>query len=421
MHFTRRSLFLFSPHFITALGASTTKPSIISLQAPHFELSPAETLRNLADDCDRLGIDKFDVYGDFSSSCNESFLRTFEAEVALEFQQDDAVFMPSGVMAQQIALLIHASSTQQEKKLLFACHHSSHLVLHEEDGYRELLGMEAVVIDTKQNIENNGLFISPIRACHVFETFEKIKKDRDVSIVGDILSTLIVEIPHREIGGKCTPFEDLLMIRELCSREGVRLHCDGARIFEATVGYSKAPAELAQLFDSIYISFYKGLGGISGAMLMGSCEFCDEARIWLRRFGGNLYTLLPYAVSGWNGYKRNWVWEGGTMTFLAKKEKLSRIVAQLTADSDINTIVTFDPPVPEVNMVHGYLRLNAKDFQLIKEKIENELGIRVLNRVRPAGEGQSKFEWTMGEANGSIPDEAFLRGWKALAAEINKK
>ena len=55
-------------------------------------------------------------------------------------------------------------------------------------------------------------------------------------------------------------------------------------------------SEIASVFDSVYISFYKGLGSISGAMIMGEKDFCDEARVWLRRFGGNLYTLLPYCM-----------------------------------------------------------------------------------------------------------------------------
>lgn len=53
-------------------------------------------------------------------------------------------------------------------------------------------------------------------------------------------------------------------------------------------------SELAKPFHSIYISFYKGLGAISGAMLLGNREFCEEARVWLTRFGGNLYTKMPY-------------------------------------------------------------------------------------------------------------------------------
>jgi threonine aldolase len=292
-----RSLLCVSPTLATAFSAAQgSAPNnnnnciqpVISLQMPHPDRTPAEMLRQLADDCEHFGIDKFDVYGDFASDSNGSFLRRFEAEVALEFQKEDAVFMPSGVMAQQIALLIHASKRKQH---YFACHHSSHLLLHEQGGFRELLAMDALVIRTDPG--ERGIDVPPMGFRHVQNSLERFKSTHNISLAGDSLSTLIIELPHREIGGKCTPFEDLLQIRELCHRERVILHCDGARIFEATTGYSKSPADLTSLFDTVYISFYKGLAGASGAMLLGSREFCDEARIWLRRFGGNLYTLLP--------------------------------------------------------------------------------------------------------------------------------
>lgn len=78
------------------------------------------------------------------------------------------------------------------------------------------------------------------------------------------------------------------------------------RIWEASGAHSGSHtvADIAGHFDSCYVSFYKGVGGMTGAMLLGGTEFCEEARVWLRRFGGNLYTLAPYAVSCWAGFRR---------------------------------------------------------------------------------------------------------------------
>ena len=407
--------------------------SIVSLQAPHPEISPAGRLRQMADDCEKYGIATSDVYGDFHLSHNDSFLRSFERTLALELNKEDAVFMPSGVMAQQIALLIHSNNRTTK---IFACHHSSHLLLHEEEGFRNLLGMEPLVINTNPSSlsssstttttttsqDNHGLHgqygVPPLSYHHVQQTFDQFKKKHHPSIsrAGDAIAALMVELPHRELGGKCTPWEDLTMLRDLCRQEGVALHCDGARLFEATTGYDSKPlAELTSLFDSVSLSFYKGLAGTSGAMLLGTNEVCQQARIWLRRFGGNLYTLLPYAVAGYSGYLRHWQDDNGAMTFLEKKEKLKRIVAALSADDDICRIVIFDPPVPEVNMIHGYLKMDASEFHILKERIENDLGICVLSRVHAIGNNQCMFEWTMGEANGNIDDKVFVRSWKALA------
>jgi threonine aldolase len=72
---------------------------------------------------------------------------------------------------------------------------------------------------------------------------------------------------------------------------------DGARLWEAQPFYDRPHAELAGLFDSVYVSFYKGLGGIAGAALAGDAALVAEARVWQRRQGGNLVTLQPFVVA----------------------------------------------------------------------------------------------------------------------------
>ena len=67
-----------------------------------------------------------------------------------------------------------------------------------------------------------------------------------------------------------------------CSRYGTPLHMDGARLLEIAPWYGRDPAEIAALFDSVYLSFYKGLGGLSGAMLLGTAPFLKQATPWRR-------------------------------------------------------------------------------------------------------------------------------------------
>ncbi len=179
-----------------------------------------------------------------------SYLRKFEAEVAKKFEMEDAVFMPSGTMAQNIALLIHSNKENLSKEelnrsnpLRFACHHSSHLLLWEEESYSKLAGMEAVEISTiHKNYFNNGkkdFRVPPMRLSDVEDCFESQVEALSVSgsLSDDGLSSLIIELPHRELGGKLTPWNEVLSIGELCRKEGVFFHCDGARIFEASAGY----------------------------------------------------------------------------------------------------------------------------------------------------------------------------------------
>lgn len=400
-------------------AASLSTPS--NLQAQHASLAPAEALQQLIDSCKDLNISSFDVYGDFHLDESKSFLRRFESELAEEFGKEDAVFMPSGVMAQDIALLIHGG--KQRKKTHFACHHSSHLLLHEEEAYRELVGLEPLVIDTTGKVGKNGYSIPAMGLEDATKAFDGFKDKMGVSIVGESLSTLILELPHRELGGKCTSWDEILGMRQLCDEEGVMFHCDGARIFEATCYYEdKTLSEIADQFDSLYISFYKGLGGISGAMLMGNADFCGEARKWLRRFGGNLYTLLPYAVSGWAGYHRHWVNVEDNMSFVEKYFKLTELMTEISKLE----AVSFDPEVPCVNMVHGYFRHTVDEVISACDRVEEATGKRVLNRVGPIAEDdnaykvgyRSKFEWTIGASNGAASNQDILNAWRVLVSEL---
>jgi threonine aldolase len=186
--------------------------------------------------------------------------------------------------------------------------------------------------------------------------------------------------------------------------------------------------QTAEPFESIYVSFYKGLGnGIGGAMLLGNREFCAEARVWLRRFGGNLYSVLPYAVAAWSGFRRNCIASMDTYDaeiFDDRQQKLARVIRLLQTDSTISSIVTFDPSTPETNMVHGYLNVSYNDCIEALNKVEQSTGIRVLSRVRRCENNEDdsvflcRFEWVMGECNSSIDDYVFVSGWNAFASAL---
>jgi threonine aldolase len=78
---------------------------------------------------------------------------------------------------------------------------------------------------------------------------------------------------------------------------GARVHVDGARIWEATPYLGRELAEIAGLADSVYVSFYKTLGGISGAALAGPADLVAQARAWRHRYGGQLFQQWPAALA----------------------------------------------------------------------------------------------------------------------------
>jgi hypothetical protein len=243
---------------VVGVGASspTEAGKFIDLQTPAIRESPANALESLSRACRRLGVDAFDVYGDFDSGVERSYLRRFEAEMAHHFGKDDGVFCLSGGMAQSIVLAINARKKNAPARFdgevlgkmggAFACHPTSHLLLHENDAYRELLGMEAVVINPDSDsfdanrskdydpeiLKAIGCYgMEPMRLSHV-KNSDITNPNRNPPI-----STLIIELPHREVGGKLTPWYEVEEISRLCEKHGIQLHCDGARIFEASAGY----------------------------------------------------------------------------------------------------------------------------------------------------------------------------------------
>eukprot|EP00980_Cylindrotheca_fusiformis_P005242 scaffold1120_cov127-Cylindrotheca_fusiformis.AAC.4 len=376
----------------------------IHLQIPHPILSPAESMNKIAAECNNFAVIKPDVYGDFDKTAADSFLRQFEAEMCETFGKEDAVFMPSGVMAQEIALLIHSKAKNDKKD--FICHATSHLLLHEQNGFRELCGLAEVVLPRQG--PGTGIGAPPLLFSQLLEV--------DLSRV----SSLILELPHRELGGKLTPWEDILQIQHYLTEHDVAFHCDGARIFEASPGYKKSVKELAKPFDSVYVSFYKGLGSpLGGAILLGNKDFCNEARVWLRRFGGNLYSLLPYVVAAKAGYRTHFGSPGpSTLSFREKGAKLARIT-RILSSKGFDEVGKFEPSVPLVNMVHCYLRPSLDTCNTIRDTIQDECGISIFHRISSLNENDAgyeegyrcRLEIYVGQANGLVEDELWIRSW----------
>ncbi|GMH82852.1 hypothetical protein TrST_g8973 [Triparma strigata] len=337
-----------------------------------------------------------DYYGDFPSTPSTSYLRLFESHLSRTFKADDCVFMPSGVMAQSIILM----SKCRDPDSMFLCHKSSHLLLHEQDSYSNLLNKKPIIIDTS----------SPI-------TYSSVLSSLNAS---PSIKILILEHPHRELGGTLTSYSDLLKIQELCKERNVWFHIDGARIWEAQ-GASNGEYtlhDLKGLCDSMYVSFYKGLGGITGAALLGGGEVCEEARVWLRRFGGNLYTLSPYVVSCWAGFKRNV--EDADFTFIDKANKMKSVYAALKADQEVSEVLQFRTETVEICFCHGIINGTREECEEAERKVFEKTGVHVFSRLRGEWEGGRKmyFEWNMGNVNGRIGDEVYLENWQLLAREM---
>jgi threonine aldolase len=204
-------------------------------------------------------------------------IASFEQEIAALLGKEAAVFMPSGTMAQPIALRIWAD---RRRCATIAFHPRCHLEIHEEKGYQRLHGLHARLTGEPSEL----LTLT------------------DLEKIAEPIAALLLELPQREIGGLLPAWDDLEKIAAWARTRGAALHLDGARLWESQPFYGRPLAEIAALFDSVYVSTYKTLGGLAGCLLAGPLDFIREARVWQRRQGGNLPALWPYVLAAKAGF-----------------------------------------------------------------------------------------------------------------------
>jgi len=251
---------------------------------------------------------------------------------------------------------------------------------------------------------------------------------------------VILEVPHRELGGAMTSWDEIKTMRALCDAHDVHFHMDGARLWEAMPYFAAQGVdchELCAQFDSVYVSFYKGLGGMTGAMLVGSQELVDEARVWLRRFGGNLFTLLPYAVSDMRAYdKRSHSFEErwGFAKAFARAIKAaaaqhpgasSRVLVGPRNDDDADgksngnggrggdeNHATLEPTC---SLMHVHLKGAVEDLEHARDQAAVLTRLKVFGALRPSPtSGWFYFEWNIGEVNGAVAPSEVERAWSCF-------
>ncbi|KAK4541716.1 hypothetical protein LTR36_007425 [Oleoguttula mirabilis] len=295
----------------------------------------------------------------------------FEQYIAQEVLGKQAgLFFLTGVQAQLAALKIHCERAGKKNA---AWHVSSHLEEAEERSFEALYGLERTLLGNDP------------------EALPTVKEIETVLGVApaERPAVILVELPNRVLGCKTYSFSELQQISSACSEAGVAFHMDGARLWEiepyyqATAG--KSFADLAALFDSVYVSFYKGLGGVTGAMLVHDDKaFIAEAKVWQRRAGGNSFTLGYEIIDCERGYNEN------IGTFARKREKMITIVDQITEataqfrTADGGKVVSFVPGKATCCQIHTvFSGFTASELEQARDKVQAKSNVRVFERLRP--------------------------------------
>lgn len=213
-----------------------------------------------------------DVFGE-DESTNE--LQSFAAD---KFGMEASLFCPSGTMTNQIAIKTH---TQPGDEVI--CEQGSHIYYYEGGGISFNSGCQVRLING-----NHGRITA--------EQVESVINPEDIHRPRTKLVGL--ENTCNRGGGSCYDMEEIRKIKAVCTANDLKLHLDGARLFNAMIARNQHPKVYGEIFDSISICLSKGLGAPVGSLLLGSKDFIKRARRIRKVFGGGMRQSGYLAAAG---------------------------------------------------------------------------------------------------------------------------
>ena len=180
--------------------------------------------------------------------------------------KEDAVFLPSGTMANEIALAVHCRPGEE-----VICDATSHIIAFEGGGPAALAGVMIQPLAGRRGIFSAEQLRTALRPDRPYAPRQRL---------------VVVEQTSNLGGGAIWPLATLEGVARVARDAGLATHMDGARLLNACVASAIAAADYARAFDSVWIDFSKGLGAPGGAVLAGSRAFCHEAFRLKLRWGG---------------------------------------------------------------------------------------------------------------------------------------
>jgi threonine aldolase len=324
----------------------------------HYPRSPAQELLELSDGLpDDLEPDQYGV---------GELIESFEGRMADVLGKEAAMFVPSGTMAQQIALRVHAEHRPAGNRTV-VMHPRNHLDRFELYAYQHLHQLRTIYV--------GGV--------------DQVLTSDDLNNVVEPFAALLLELPQRELGGQLPHWDDLVAQCEWARGHGAARHMDGARLWESGPFYDRSYAEIAALFDTVYVSCYKILGGIAGAALAGTAEVIAEARIWQKRHGGTLIRAYPYVLAAQRGLDERLP---RVPAYCAKARELASALASLPG-------VQVLPDPPQTNMFHLFLRAPHERIMPAAVEVARSSGVWLVSSVAPTAlPGLCRMEVTAGDA-----------------------
>lgn len=218
---------------------------------------------------------------------------------------------------------------------------------------------------------------------------------RDLDELAEAPAALLVELPAREIGGRLPDWPELVALMTVAAERGIWRHMDGARLWEAREHYAPSSyADISSQFDSVYVSFYKGIGALAGAMLLGPEDFIAEARVWRRRHGGTLVQLHPLVASAAMRFD-------GQLAKMAAYRARAAAFAESLAGIDGLSV---EPNPPQVNLFHLHFAAPAEALTAARDRIAGEDGVWLAPRFSAErGPAHASAEVYVGDSLLAVP------------------
>lgn len=213
-----------------------------------------------------------DVFGE------DPTVNALEEKISSLFGMEAALFCPSGTMTNQIAIRLH---TGPQREVI--CHQHSHIYLYEGGGIMANSLASVKLLDGNLGKINAGQIAASINPddVHAPET-----------------ALVSLENTMNKGGGSIYTLDEIIPIHSLCREKGIKLHLDGARLFNALVETGEKPADWGAHFDTISICLSKGLGCPVGSVLLGSKSDIKRARKVRKVFGGGMRQAGFLAAAG---------------------------------------------------------------------------------------------------------------------------
>jgi len=221
-----------------------------------------------------------DVYKE-DPSANE-----LEEYVADLFGKEAALFVPSGVMGNQICLNVHTNPSDE-----VICDKDAHIFQYESGSPAALSGIQLALVDGK-----NGVF-----------TPEQVEPMIRPESAYYMPRTKLIEIEntHNRAGGIINPIENIAAMRKLSDKYGLKMHLDGARIWNAHIATGISLSEYGKYFESASVCLSKGLGAPVGSVIVGEKGFIAEAFRVRKGWGGGMRQIGILAAAGMYAIKNN--------------------------------------------------------------------------------------------------------------------